>query len=110
MSTSAVVSVSVFSAFGGIPAGLAALPDFGSFMAFRTSAPVGGPVFTRSSAVGGGFSERVSVGDGGRFKSTLKWSANHFLCFSSLMVTRFPSLSSIGFVCVDLFPGSNLVI
>ncbi|CAH8447142.1 unnamed protein product [Heterobilharzia americana] len=98
---SADVSASVFSASGGIPSGPATSPNFGSFNAFRTSAFVGGLVFTGSSTVAGGISGRV-VG-GGRLKSFLKWSAHRFLCFSSL-VTKFPPLSSIGFICVDLFP------
>ncbi|CAH8617462.1 unnamed protein product [Heterobilharzia americana] len=101
MMLSAIVSETVLSASGGIPSGSAVFRDFSNFMAFRTSAFVGGPLFTCNSAVAGGISGRVA--GGGRFNSFLKWSAIRFLCFSSL-VTKFPSLSFIGFVCVDLFP------
>ncbi|CAH8289518.1 unnamed protein product, partial [Heterobilharzia americana] len=102
---STVVSASVLSASGGIPSGPAAFPHFSSFMAFRTSTFVGGFMFTCSSAAVGGISGR-SAG-GGRFKSFSKWSAHRFLC-SSPLVIRFPS-SFTGCICVDLFPGSNLV-
>ncbi|CAH8612387.1 unnamed protein product [Heterobilharzia americana] len=103
----AVVSASVLSASGGIPSGPAAFPHFSSFMAFRTSIFVGGFMFTCNSAAAGGISGR-SAG-GGRFKSFLKWSAHRFLCFSSFVI-KFPSSSFIGFICVGLFPDSNLVI
>ncbi|CAH8450865.1 unnamed protein product [Heterobilharzia americana] len=104
---SAVVSASVLSASGGIPSGSAAFPHFSSFMEFRTSIFVGGFMFTCSSAAAGGISGR-SAG-GGRFKSFLKWSAHCFLCFSSFVII-FPSSSFVGFICVDHFPDSNLVI
>ncbi|CAH8615056.1 unnamed protein product [Heterobilharzia americana] len=104
---SAVVSVSVLSASGGIPSGPAAFPHFSSFMAFRTSIFVGGFMFTCNSAAAGGISGR-SAG-GGRFKSFLKWSAHCFLCFSSFVI-KFPSSSFTGFICVDFFPDINLVI
>ncbi|CAH8504804.1 unnamed protein product [Heterobilharzia americana] len=103
---SAVVFASVLSASGGIPCGPAAFPHFGSFLALRTSTFVGGFVFTGSSVVAGGISGRVAGSGGGWLKSFLKWSA---VCFSSL-VTNFLSLSLTGFICVDLFPDSNLVI
>ncbi|CAH8478612.1 unnamed protein product [Heterobilharzia americana] len=98
---SAVVSASVFSASGGIQSGPAASPHFSNFIAFRTSAFVGGYVFTSNSAAAGCISGRVA--GGGRFKSLLKWSAHCSHCFSSLEVTSFPSLSFTGFVCIDLF-------
>ncbi|CAH8489961.1 unnamed protein product [Heterobilharzia americana] len=104
---SANVFVSFFSASGGIPSGPAAFSYFSSLMSFRTSTFVERLVFTCSSAVAGGISGQVS--DGGRFKSFSKWSPHRFLCFSSL-VAGFPSLSFIGFICVNLFPDSNLVI
>ncbi|CAH8512777.1 unnamed protein product [Heterobilharzia americana] len=106
---SAVVSASVLSASGGIPSGLAAFPHFSSFMAFRTSIFVGGFMFTCNSAAAGGISGRSAGGGGGRIKSFLKWSAHRFLCFSSFVI-KFPSSSFIGFICVGLFPDSNLVI
>ncbi|CAH8659767.1 unnamed protein product [Heterobilharzia americana] len=105
----AVVSASALSASDGIPSGPAAFPHFSSFMALRTSTFVGGFMFTCSSVAAGGISGRSAAGVGGRFKSLLKWSAHRFLCFSSLVI-RFPSSSFIGFVCVDLFPDSILVI
>ncbi|CAH8572455.1 unnamed protein product [Heterobilharzia americana] len=104
---STVVSASVFSASGCIPFGPAAFPNPSSFMAFRTSAFVGGPVFTGSCVVAGGVSGRV-VG-GSRFKSFLKWSSHCFLCFSSFVV-RSPSLSLISSVLISSLPDSNLVI
>ncbi|CAH8542089.1 unnamed protein product [Heterobilharzia americana] len=106
---SAVVSASALSASGGITSGPAAFPHFNIFMAFRTSIFVGGFMFTCGSATVGGISGRSASGGGGRFKSFLKWSAHCFLCFSSFVI-KFPSSSFIGFVCVDLFPDSNLVI
>ncbi|CAH8606911.1 unnamed protein product [Heterobilharzia americana] len=102
---SAVVSASVLSASGGIPSGPAAFPHFSSFLAFRTSTFVGGFMFTCNSAAVGGISGRSAGGGGGRFKSFLKSSAHRSLCFSSLAI-QFPS-SSVGFMCVDLFPDSK---
>ncbi|CAH8459339.1 unnamed protein product [Heterobilharzia americana] len=99
----AVVSASVFSASSRISSAPSALPDFSNFMAFRTSAFVGGFVFTCSSVAVllVIFLDELQVVVNSRV--FLKWSANRFLCFSFL-VTSFPSPSFIGFVCVDLFP------
>ncbi|CAH8617524.1 unnamed protein product [Heterobilharzia americana] len=104
---STVVFVFVLSASGRIPSGPTAFPHFSSFLTLRTSTFVGGFMFTCNSAAAGGISGR-SAG-GGRFKSFLKWSAHCLLCSSSFVV-KFPSSSFIGFMCVDLFPDSNLVL
>ncbi|CAH8649193.1 unnamed protein product [Heterobilharzia americana] len=50
--SAAVVSASAVSAFRRISTGSAALTDFSSFMALRTSTFVRGFVFTRSSGAG----------------------------------------------------------
>ena len=50
------VWTSAFSASGGMPSGLAALPNFKDLMALLTSALVGGLVFTSSWFVAGGMS------------------------------------------------------
>ena len=106
-STLLVVSMSAFMASAGTLSGPAAFPFLSVMMAFLISAFVGFLQLMGNSVSAGGMSGNNS--GAGQFSSSLKCSAHHFSC-SSTVISRFSSLSFTGMsVCWNL-PASFLVV